>query len=176
MRRAEPALAQLLGRTAASLAVPAAARALFTAGLAGLTRRRPLVLAVPTSSEAERLAHDLAAFLGVWAVFVMLIPINEAVFRMVGRENAAAVCADLRDVSLVLAAPSVRHLIDFTRPVGIIAVDVLHLLAEADDPLPAAGDRRGWWGDTYPVVPGDRVTVGVSPYDPVRGIITFRAR
>ncbi len=26
------------------------------------------------------------------------------------------------------------------------------------------------------VVPGDRVTVGISPYDPVRGIITFRAR
>ena len=26
------------------------------------------------------------------------------------------------------------------------------------------------------VVPGDRVTVGVSPYDPSRGIITFRAR
>jgi translation initiation factor IF-1 len=26
------------------------------------------------------------------------------------------------------------------------------------------------------VVPGDRVTVGVSPYNPVRGIITFRAR
>ena len=26
------------------------------------------------------------------------------------------------------------------------------------------------------VVPGDRVTIGVSPYDPSRGIITFRAR
>ncbi len=25
------------------------------------------------------------------------------------------------------------------------------------------------------VVPGDRVTVGVSPYDPTRGLITFRA-
>jgi translation initiation factor IF-1 len=25
------------------------------------------------------------------------------------------------------------------------------------------------------VVPGDRVTVGISPYDPQRGIITFRA-
>ncbi len=33
----------------------------------------------------------LAAFLGVWAVFVMLTPINEAVFRMVGRDDAAAV-------------------------------------------------------------------------------------
>ena len=26
------------------------------------------------------------------------------------------------------------------------------------------------------VVPGDRVTVGVSPYDMTRGFITFRAR
>ena len=26
------------------------------------------------------------------------------------------------------------------------------------------------------IVPGDRVTVGVSLYDPARGIITFRAR
>jgi translation initiation factor IF-1 len=26
------------------------------------------------------------------------------------------------------------------------------------------------------VVPGDRVTLGVSPYDPLRGFITFRAR
>ena len=26
------------------------------------------------------------------------------------------------------------------------------------------------------VVPGDRVTVGVSPYDPTRGFITFRTR
>ena len=26
------------------------------------------------------------------------------------------------------------------------------------------------------VVPGDRVTVGVSPYDPTRGLIAFRAR
>ena len=26
------------------------------------------------------------------------------------------------------------------------------------------------------ILPGDRVTVGISPYDPQRGIITFRAR
>ncbi|HZB72226.1 MAG TPA: transcription-repair coupling factor, partial [Acidimicrobiales bacterium] len=62
--RDEPALAQVLGRTTATLAVPEAARALVTAGLAGLTRRRPLVLAVPTSTEAERLAHDLVVYLG----------------------------------------------------------------------------------------------------------------
>jgi transcription-repair coupling factor (superfamily II helicase) len=62
--RDEPGLARVIGRTSATLAVPEAARALVTAGLVGLTRRRPLVLAVPTSTEAERLAHDLAAYLG----------------------------------------------------------------------------------------------------------------
>jgi transcription-repair coupling factor (superfamily II helicase) len=62
--RDEPALAQVLGRTTATLAVPEAARALVTAGLVGLTQRRPVVLAVPTSTEAERLARDLAVYLG----------------------------------------------------------------------------------------------------------------
>jgi transcription-repair coupling factor (superfamily II helicase) len=62
--RDEPALARVLGRPSATIAAPEAARALVTAGLAGLTQRRPLVLAVPTSTEAERLAHDLAAYLG----------------------------------------------------------------------------------------------------------------
>ncbi len=66
--RAEPALAQVLGRNSATLAVPEAARALATAGLVGLTQRRPVVVAVPTSTEAERVAHDLAAFLGDEAV------------------------------------------------------------------------------------------------------------
>ncbi|MGH9228841.1 MAG: DEAD/DEAH box helicase, partial [Acidimicrobiales bacterium] len=66
--RDEPALAQVLGRASATLAVSESARAIVTAGLAGLTSRSPIVLAVPTSTEAERLAHDLAAYLGDDAV------------------------------------------------------------------------------------------------------------
>src|ERR671918_340356 len=66
--RDEPALAQALGRASATLAVAESARAIVTAGLAGLTSRSPIVLAVPTSTEAERLAHDLAAYLGDDAV------------------------------------------------------------------------------------------------------------
>jgi transcription-repair coupling factor (superfamily II helicase) len=62
--RHEPALARVLGRASATLAMPEAARALVTAGVCRLTQRRPVVLAVPTSTEAERLAHDLAAYLG----------------------------------------------------------------------------------------------------------------
>src|SRR5215204_723027 len=58
--RAEPALARVLGRAQAVLAVPEAGRAVTLAGLAHLSDRRPLVVATPTSGAAERLADDLA--------------------------------------------------------------------------------------------------------------------
>ena len=44
--------------------MPEPARAFAVAGLAQVTGRHPIVVAVPTASDAERLAHDLAAFLG----------------------------------------------------------------------------------------------------------------
>src|SRR5688572_27274102 len=66
--RDEPALARVLGRSSATIAVPDAARALVTAGLTRLSKRRPVVLAVPTSTEAERVARDLGAYLGDDAV------------------------------------------------------------------------------------------------------------
>ncbi|TML90155.1 MAG: transcription-repair coupling factor [Actinobacteria bacterium] len=46
------------------LAVPEAARAFVLAGLSGATGHHPLVVAVPTTTDAERLAHDLRAYLG----------------------------------------------------------------------------------------------------------------
>ncbi|MEO7443146.1 MAG: CarD family transcriptional regulator, partial [Acidimicrobiales bacterium] len=40
------------------------ARAIVVAGLAEASERHPVVVALPTSTDAERLAHDLRAFLG----------------------------------------------------------------------------------------------------------------
>ncbi len=62
--RDEPALLQVLGRSAAVLAVPEAARPITVAGLATVGRRRPILVATPTTADAERLAHDLGTFLG----------------------------------------------------------------------------------------------------------------
>ena len=59
----EPALRAVIARDPV-VAVPDAARALFVAALARVTTRRPLLLAVPTGAEAERLVHDLGQFLG----------------------------------------------------------------------------------------------------------------
>jgi len=62
--RHHPALSGLAGASSAVLAVPDSARAYTIAGLAHLSDRHPVVVAVPTSTDAERLAHDLRAFLG----------------------------------------------------------------------------------------------------------------
>jgi transcription-repair coupling factor (superfamily II helicase) len=62
--RADPVLTEVLGAPGAVLAVPDPARAYVFAGLAALSSRHPLVVAVPTTTDAERLAHDLRAFLG----------------------------------------------------------------------------------------------------------------
>ncbi|MGE3835795.1 MAG: transcription-repair coupling factor [Acidimicrobiia bacterium] len=62
--RGEPALAAVLGRRDGVLAVGEPARAVTLAALAHLSERRPVLVAVPTTGEAERLAADLGQFLG----------------------------------------------------------------------------------------------------------------
>ncbi|MGH9047358.1 MAG: transcription-repair coupling factor, partial [Acidimicrobiales bacterium] len=61
--RAHLALGQVLGRSNATLAVSASARAFVLAGLVGLSGLRPIVVATPTVADAERLLDDLRCFL-----------------------------------------------------------------------------------------------------------------
>ncbi len=58
----------MLGRSSAVLAVPEPARALAISGLATLSARRPIVVAAPTTGEADRVANDLRSYLGADAV------------------------------------------------------------------------------------------------------------
>ncbi|HEY2301402.1 MAG TPA: CarD family transcriptional regulator, partial [Acidimicrobiales bacterium] len=62
--RQDDDLSDLAGARSAVIAVPAPARAYAVAGLTQVTGRHPIVVAVPTASDADHLAHDLAAFLG----------------------------------------------------------------------------------------------------------------
>jgi transcription-repair coupling factor (superfamily II helicase) len=68
--RVHPALGSVLGRTNATLAVPASARALVLGGLAHLSSLKPFLIVTPTLADAERLAEDLKCFLETDAVAV----------------------------------------------------------------------------------------------------------
>jgi len=59
----DPAVRAVISRDP-TVAVPDAARALFVASVAHVTSRRPILLAVPTGTEAERLVRDLGEYLG----------------------------------------------------------------------------------------------------------------
>ncbi|MFI7702213.1 SAM-dependent methyltransferase [Nonomuraea sp. NPDC049480] len=48
--------------------------------------------------------------------------------------NTGVVTSDLRDPAAILADPSVRELIDFDRPVGVMLVGILHHLHDDEDP------------------------------------------
>ncbi|HEX6476119.1 MAG TPA: transcription-repair coupling factor, partial [Acidimicrobiales bacterium] len=60
--RHEDALVDVVGAPGAVVAVPEPARAFALAGLAQLSERHPVLVAVPTGSDAERLAFDLRAY------------------------------------------------------------------------------------------------------------------
>jgi transcription-repair coupling factor (superfamily II helicase) len=62
--RHDETFADLRGLRSGVVAVPEPARAFAVAGIAEASGRRPVVVAAPTNNEADRLAHDLSAYLG----------------------------------------------------------------------------------------------------------------
>ncbi|MDT4988826.1 MAG: hypothetical protein QOI74_2920, partial [Micromonosporaceae bacterium] len=53
---------------------------------------------------------------------------------LAGQENTALIQADMREPDKVLDHPETRRLIDFTEPVGLLAVAVIHFVPDSDDP------------------------------------------
>ena len=66
--RHEPVMLDALRAGTGALAVPEAATAFVVAGLCTLSERRPMLVVTPTVLDAERMVHDLAAFVGDEAV------------------------------------------------------------------------------------------------------------
>ena len=74
----------------------------------------------------------------------------------------AIVLADLRDPGAILAHPKVRELIDFSQPVALLLVAILHFLPEGDDPAGIVAKLR----DALP--PGSYLAVshGTADFHP----------
>jgi trans-aconitate methyltransferase len=101
---------------------------------AGIRQFLDLGSGIPTVGNVHEIVTATAP--GSRVVYVDCDPVAVAHSRalLTGDEHAAAVQADLRDVSGVLDRPEVRQLIDRSRPVGLLLVAVLHFVPDADDP------------------------------------------
>ncbi len=62
--------------------------------------------------------------------------------RLPDSSQITATQADVREPEAVLNSPGVAQLLDFTRPVAVLAVGILDLLAEEDEPDTVVQDYR----------------------------------
>ncbi|QGK69222.1 hypothetical protein GIY23_06460 [Allosaccharopolyspora coralli] len=90
---------------------------------------------IPTVGNVHEIAHRQNPQARVAYVDHEPVAVAHAHSLLEGNVRTSITHADLRDVNGVLTAPGVADLLDFTRPVGLLAVGVLHFVADADDPI-----------------------------------------
>ena len=89
---------------------------------------------IPTAGNVHEVARSAVPEARV--VYVDRDPVAVAMGRklLTGNDRAAVVQADVRDVDAILADPAVGRLIDFSEPVAIMLVAILHFVLDADEP------------------------------------------
>ncbi|MFI5893708.1 SAM-dependent methyltransferase [Actinoplanes sp. NPDC051513] len=120
---------------------------------AGIRQFLDLGSGIPTVGNVHEIVQAAAPESKV--VYIDTDPVAVAHCRalLAGNDNAQGFSADLRDVSEILAMPEVNDLIDFTVPVAILLVAVLHFIPDSDDPAAIVASYRD------AVVPGSYMVI-----------------
>jgi hypothetical protein len=109
---------------------------------AGIRQFLDIGAGIPTVGavhEVARVAHPPSR-----VVYIDTDPVavahGQAILRDTG--SVAAIGGDLRHTGEILADPRVTKLIDFTRPVAVLLIAVLHFVPDTDDPGGIVGTLR----------------------------------
>jgi O-methyltransferase involved in polyketide biosynthesis len=89
---------------------------------------------LPTQGNVHEIAQSVHPHARVVYVDNDPVVISHARALLASDERTTVVHADLRDPGEVLEDPETRRLIDFSRPVGLLFVAVLHFVADDEDP------------------------------------------
>jgi hypothetical protein len=106
----------------------------FLAGEAGIRQFLDIGTGIPSAGNVHAVAGRAAP--GARVVYVDNDPIVHvhANALLTGTGTTSIVLADLRDPRAILAHPEVRKLIDFTEPVALLLVAILHFIKDEEDP------------------------------------------
>ena len=103
----------------------------FLAGEAGIRQFLDLGTGLPTRGNVHQVAQAIAP--GARVVYVDNDPMVHAHSRALKTgEGTAVIQADLRDTGTILGHPDTRRLIDFSEPLAILFVAVLHFVGDPD--------------------------------------------
>jgi len=157
----------------------------YLAGVAGIRQFLDIGTGIPTANNTHEVAQDVAP--GSRVVYVDNDPMVLAHARalLVGvTAPTAYVDSDLRDTGKVLAEAA--RLLDFTKPVAVMLISVLHLIPDADDPhaivtrLMEAVPSGSWLALSHPArdVHPQQVTEAASRFNqlaPAKATLRTRA-
>ena len=106
----------------------------FLAAEAGIRQFLDIGSGIPTQNNVHQVAQDAAP--GARVVYADVDDVAVAHSRLIldGTADAAVIQADARDPASILAAPETQLLLDFTQPVAVLLVAVLHFIADDDNP------------------------------------------
>jgi SAM-dependent methyltransferase len=101
---------------------------------AGISQFLDIGSGIPTAGNVHEIAQQARPGARVLYADIDPVAIAHSKAILAGNDAAAVIHGDLRDPRAILAAAATRQLIDFTRPVGLILMVVVHFIADADDP------------------------------------------
>jgi SAM-dependent methyltransferase len=106
----------------------------FLAAEAGIRQFLDIGSGIPTQNNVHQVAQDAAP--GSRVVYADADDVVVAHSKLIldGNADAAVIQADVRDPASILGDPETQLLLDFTQPVAVLLVAVLHFIADADDP------------------------------------------
>jgi SAM-dependent methyltransferase len=89
---------------------------------------------IPTERNVHEVAQQAAPGARVVYADIDEVAIAYSKALLAGNENAAAIEADVREPEKILTHNATGRLIDFSQPVGLLLVAVLHVIGDSDDP------------------------------------------
>jgi hypothetical protein len=106
----------------------------FLAGEAGIRQFIDIGTGIPSAGNVHEVAAQAAP--GARVVYVDNDPIVHvhANALLTGNGTTSIVLADLRDPKAILEHPKLRELIDFTQPVALLLVAIVHFITDAENP------------------------------------------
>jgi SAM-dependent methyltransferase len=115
----------------------------------------------PTMGNSDEAAHSVAPDAHVVCIDndPVVLAHSRALLSRRGADRTTVVEGDLRDPEAILADPDLRAAIDFSQPVVLLLVAILHFLRDSDDPAGIiAAFRRV-------MAPGSYLVVSHATYD-----------
>jgi hypothetical protein len=114
----------------------------FLAGQAGIRQFLDIGTGIPSAGNVHEVAAQIAPDAKVAYVDNDPIVHVHASALLTGSGTTSIVLADLRNPEAVLAHPKLTSLIDFTQPVGLLLVAILHFLTDQEDPAAIVATLR----------------------------------